>query len=126
MSIGNRFWSSGGVGLESEAESMRFHGRRVTKVNPKVKAADGGWGQLNKWGARGPLERCRTFQVAENAMTRSVSIRVALSGLEWTAAIPVKRTALLLTIPDITNFSFGRSVLKEEAICMQRYDGTRV
>jgi hypothetical protein len=52
-----------GVGPESEAESVRFHGRRVTKVGPEVK--DGlfrvagrarnpkklpleGWGPLNK------------------------------------------------------------------------------
>ena len=26
-----------GVGPESEAESVRFHGRRVTKVGPEVK-----------------------------------------------------------------------------------------
>ena len=26
-----------GVGRESEAESVRFHGRRVTKVGPEVK-----------------------------------------------------------------------------------------
>ena len=26
-----------GVGPESEAESVRFHGRSVTKVGPKVK-----------------------------------------------------------------------------------------
>jgi hypothetical protein len=28
-----------GVGPESEAESVRFHGRRVTKVGPEVKHA---------------------------------------------------------------------------------------
>ena len=28
----------GGVGRESEAESVRFHGRRVTKVGPEVTA----------------------------------------------------------------------------------------
>ncbi len=28
-----------GVGLESEAENVRFHGRRVTKVGPEVKGA---------------------------------------------------------------------------------------
>ena len=110
-----------GVGRESEAENVRFHGRRVTKVGPEVKHGlfrvarrarnpkklpPEGWGPLNKWvfafshlsaatnsdtqtcpsskapamssfalicGARGALGRCRTFQVAENAMTGSVS-----------------------------------------------------
>ena len=33
-----------GLGPESEAESVRFHGRRVTKVGPEVKAAAGGLG----------------------------------------------------------------------------------
>ncbi len=41
-----------GVDPESEAESVRFHGRRVTKVGPKSntleKAAAGGLGPLNK------------------------------------------------------------------------------
>ena len=39
-----------GVGPESEAESVRFHGRRVTKVGPKVKHScrRRGWGPLNK------------------------------------------------------------------------------
>ena len=49
-----------GVGPESEAESVRFHGRRVTKVGPEVKQAfrlrgapatrkapPEGWGPLN-------------------------------------------------------------------------------
>ena len=50
--IGNRFWPTDrkllltdrksllalrGVGPESEAESVRFHGRRVTQVGPEVK-----------------------------------------------------------------------------------------
>jgi hypothetical protein len=30
-----------GVGRESQAESVRFHGRRVTKGGPQVKAAAG-------------------------------------------------------------------------------------
>ncbi len=49
-----------GVGPESEAESVRFHVRRVTKVGPKVKHGllrvagrartrpPEGWGPLNK------------------------------------------------------------------------------
>ena len=37
-----------GVGPESEAESVRFHGRRVTKVGPEVKHGPEGWGPLNK------------------------------------------------------------------------------
>jgi hypothetical protein len=38
-----------GVGPESEAESVRFHGRRVTKVDPEVKhGLPEGWGPLNK------------------------------------------------------------------------------
>ena len=38
-----------GVGPESEAESVRFHGRRVTKVGPEVKQLPPeGWGPLNK------------------------------------------------------------------------------
>jgi hypothetical protein len=57
-----------GVGRESEAESVRFHGHRVTKVDPEVKEgvfwvagraatrkpATGGLGPLNR-GARGSL-----------------------------------------------------------------------
>jgi hypothetical protein len=35
--IGNRFLALRGVGPESEAECVRFHGRRVTKVGPEVK-----------------------------------------------------------------------------------------
>ncbi|MGB9274756.1 MAG: hypothetical protein WCC08_05925 [Terrimicrobiaceae bacterium] len=35
--IGNRFWPRG-VGPESEAENVRFHGRRVTKVGPEARA----------------------------------------------------------------------------------------
>ena len=38
-----------GVGPKSEAESMRFHGRRVTKVDPEVKQLPPeDWGPLNK------------------------------------------------------------------------------
>ena len=38
-----------GVGPESEAESVRFHGRRVTKVGPEVKQLPPeGWGPPNK------------------------------------------------------------------------------
>ena len=37
-----------GVGPESEAESVRFHGRRVTRVVPEVKHGPEGWGPLNK------------------------------------------------------------------------------
>jgi hypothetical protein len=38
-----------GVAPESEAESVRFHGRRVTKVGPEVKQLPPeGWGPLNK------------------------------------------------------------------------------
>ena len=37
-----------GVGWESEAESVRFHGRGVTKVGPEVKHGREGWGPLNK------------------------------------------------------------------------------
>jgi hypothetical protein len=33
-----------GVGPESEAESVRFHGRRVTKVGPEVKSCRRGLG----------------------------------------------------------------------------------
>jgi hypothetical protein len=77
-----------GVGPESEAESVGFHGRRVTKVGPEVKHGlfrvagrarnpkklpPDGWGPLNKGGARGALGRCRTFQMAENATTGSLS-----------------------------------------------------
>ena len=36
------------VGPESEAESVHFHGRRVTKVGPEVKHGPEGWGPLNK------------------------------------------------------------------------------
>ena len=36
-----------GLGPESEAESVRFHGRRVTQVDPEVKAAAGGLGGLS-------------------------------------------------------------------------------
>ena len=67
-----------GVGAESEAESVRFHGRRVTKVarksntGPRAIRPPEGWEPLNK-GARGALGRCRTFQLAENATTGSVS-----------------------------------------------------
>ena len=52
-----------GVGPESEAESVRFHGRRVTKVGPEVKpekAAAGGLGAAEQGvreahlGAAGP------------------------------------------------------------------------
>ena len=77
-----------GVGPESEAESVRFHGRRVTKVGPEVKHGlfrvagrarnpkklpPEGWGPLNKGVREGALGRCRTFQLAENATTGSVS-----------------------------------------------------
>jgi hypothetical protein len=52
------------------AKSVRFHGRRVTKVGPEVKHGPlEGWGPLNK-GARGALGRCRTFQVAEKESGR--------------------------------------------------------
>ena len=37
-----------GVGPESEAESVRFHGRRVTKVGPEVKHGSEHGGPLNK------------------------------------------------------------------------------
>ena len=60
-----------GVGRESEAESVRFHGRRVTKVGPEVK--HGPEVGTAEQGARGALGRCRMFQVAENAMAGSVS-----------------------------------------------------
>jgi hypothetical protein len=36
LAVGNRFWPSNSL-AESEAESLRFHGRRVTKVGPEVK-----------------------------------------------------------------------------------------
>ena len=65
-----------GVGPESEAESVRFYGRRVTRVGPEVKhekAAAGGLEAAEQRGARAALGRCRTFQVAENATTGSVS-----------------------------------------------------
>ena len=58
-----------GVGPESEAESVRFYERRVTKVGPEVKHGREGWGPLNK----GCERRCRTLQLAENATTGSVS-----------------------------------------------------
>ena len=35
--IGKSLLALRGVGPESEAESVRFHGRRVTKVGPRVK-----------------------------------------------------------------------------------------
>src|SRR6476619_7660082 len=35
--IGKSLLALRGVGPESEAESVRFHGRRVTKVGPEVK-----------------------------------------------------------------------------------------
>ncbi len=35
--IGNRFLPSGGVGPESKAESVRFHGTQSDKVDPEVK-----------------------------------------------------------------------------------------
>ena len=41
-----------GVGPESEAESVRFHGRRVTKVGPEV-----------KHGFRGLRGRTRKFSI---------------------------------------------------------------
>jgi hypothetical protein len=43
-----------GVGRESEAESVRFYGRRVTKVGPEVKPGlpPEGWGPLNKAAGR--------------------------------------------------------------------------
>ena len=61
----------------AEAESVRFHERRVTKVGPEVKQgllrvagrarnpkkAAAGWQPNKEW----------TFQVAENAITGSVS-----------------------------------------------------
>ena len=37
-----------GVGRQSEAESVRFHGRRVTRVGPEVKHGPEGWGPRNK------------------------------------------------------------------------------
>ena len=49
--VGNRksLLALRGVGPESEAESVRFHGRRVTKVGPEVKQLPPeGWGPLNK------------------------------------------------------------------------------
>jgi len=47
IQLGNRFWPSGAVGPESEAESVRFHGRRrLTKVGPEVKhGLPEGWGR---------------------------------------------------------------------------------
>jgi hypothetical protein len=60
-----------GVGPESEAESVRFHERRVTKVGPEVNIAAGELWPLYK-GVRGALGRCRTFRVAEYPVTGSV------------------------------------------------------
>ena len=49
-----------GVGPESEAESVRFHGRRVTKGGPRSQArAQKAGGPLNE-GWRGALRRWRT------------------------------------------------------------------
>ena len=65
--IGNRFLALRSVGPESEAESVRFHGRRVTKAARKSNtAAAGGLGA-------GALGLCLTFQLAKNATTGSVS-----------------------------------------------------
>ena len=52
-----------GGGPESEAENLRFHGRRVTKVGPEVKLSPEGWGSLNMRRERAALGPCRTFQV---------------------------------------------------------------
>ena len=71
--IGNRFGPPGRW-PECEAESAHFHGRRVTKVGPEVKQPPPeDWGPLNKAMRGGALGRCRTFQLAENATTGSVS-----------------------------------------------------
>ena len=59
-----------GVGPESEAESVRFHGRRVTKSGPgSQKLPPEGWGPLNK----GRTRALPDVQLAENATTGSVS-----------------------------------------------------
>ena len=53
---------------------MRFHGRTVTKGGPEVKRGlPEGWGPLNKGVREAHLGACRTFQVAEKAMTGSLS-----------------------------------------------------
>jgi hypothetical protein len=73
-------------GVESEAKSVRFHGRRVTKVSPEVKHGHfrveqrarnpkklpEGWAAEHK-GSRGALGRLPDVSVAENATTGSVS-----------------------------------------------------
>jgi hypothetical protein len=45
-----------GVGPESEAESVRFHGRRVTKVGPGVKHGFLGCGAGSKFSITNPQQ----------------------------------------------------------------------
>ena len=55
---GKSLLALGSVGPKSEAESVRFHGRRVTKGGPQVKAAAGWLGAAEQMqGASAAAER---------------------------------------------------------------------
>ena len=64
-----------GVGPESEAESVRFHGRRVTKVGPEVKHGlpPEGWGPAEQGVREAHLGAAGRFRWRRTPSTGSVS-----------------------------------------------------